>query len=167
MKLKLHGEARLLSFALVSFVLWFETGCKPKEGASAQDNKRVSTNTHFQTNSSSAAGLPFEPDPAKRPLVLSLPASNRWQWVLQTLKQGYHDTGRTNAEWDAKVQTAFEVFADYSRISTTNWPQLKKGLAAVLTTSCDDPMIQYMRVRYREEAQPAAKTASDFVPVHE
>ena len=166
MKLNLHSEVRLLPFALVGVLLCFETGCKPKTDGAAQDNKLASTNSLVERNANSAAGLALEHDPAKRPLVLSQPASSRWQWVLQILKQGYLETDRTNAEWDAKVQTAFEAFAQYSRISTTNWPQLKQALGAV-QASCDDPMIQYMRVRYREQVEPEGKTASDFVRVHE
>src|SRR5690242_3056359 len=109
MKLNLPSEVRLLSFALTGVLLCFETGCKPKADGAAQDNKLVSSNSLVERNANSVTGPALEHDPAKRPLVLSQPASSRRQWILQVLNQGYHETGRTNAEWDAKVQTAFEA----------------------------------------------------------
>ena len=86
--------------------------------------------------------------------------------MIQVLQQGYHDTARTNAAWDSQVLRAFEAFADYSRVSTTNWPALQKALAGV-PAGCDDPMIQYMRARYREEFQPEDKSATELLRAHE
>jgi hypothetical protein len=71
--------------------------------------------------------------------ILSEPAANRRQWAIQTLKRAYQQTGRTNVSWDAKVETAFEAFVDYTRVSTTNWATLEKALAALASTGCDDP----------------------------
>ena len=107
-----------------------------------------------------------ETDAANRPLILSQPAANRRDWVVQVLQQGYRDTARTNAAWDNAVTRTFEAYADYSRVSTTNWSTLKRMLAEV-PAKCDDPMIQYFRVRYDEETESKAKTAADFVRAHE
>jgi hypothetical protein len=93
------------------------------------------------------AEQPFEHDPAKRPLVLSKPASTRREWALQTLKQGYQDTGKTTTNGTREVLWLFEAFADYSRISTTNGPALQKALAEVAATACPDPMVRYMEAR--------------------
>lgn len=128
-------------------------GCK-KENPVTPDGTRATT--HHAV----------EPDPAKRPLILSQPAPNRREWVITALQQGYRDTARVNATWNDAVTRAFEAFADYSRISTTNWPALKKALADV-PTDCDDPMIQYMRVRYSEVSQSKVETAAAFLRAHE
>jgi hypothetical protein len=127
-------------------------GCK-KENPLAQDGPGITNNPAV------------EADPAKRPLVLSQPASSR-EWIFQVLQQGYRDTARMNAFWDNTVIRALEAFTDYSRVSTTNWAILQKALSDV-PANCDDPMIQYMRVRYREESQSKDKTAADFLRVHE
>jgi hypothetical protein len=136
----------LVAYHLLVLAVGIGAGCKKEE--SAGQNRAVDATL------------------ANRPLILSQPAPNRRAWIVQTLQQGYRDTARTNAAWDNAVQRAFEAFADYSRVSTTNWPSLKKALGDV-PASCDDPMIQYMRVRYREESQSLEKTAGDFVQARE
>jgi len=159
MNLKLLPNAHLFSLLFFGVILWSGAGCKRNENTAMQDKQAAPSNPQIQNT--------LERDPAKRPLVLSQPAPNRREWALQALKQGYHDTGKTNADWDAKAQTAFEVFADYSRISTTNGSALAKALTAVLATACNDPMIQYMRVRYDTTIQLEAQAASEFMRVHQ
>ena len=127
-------------------------GCKKEE--SAGQSRAGATNSAVRATS------------ANRPFILSQPAPNRREWVIHTLQQGYRDTARTNAAWDNSVQRAFVAFADYSRVSTTNWPSLKKALGDV-PANCDDPMIRYMRIRYSEESQSKEKTAEDFVQAHD
>lgn len=155
----------ILCRLLLALIVVMQAGCN-KEKAPPQNPPGGSTNTALQAELDRGAGLPQEHDPAKRPLILSQPAPNRRQWVIQVLQQGYHDTARTNAVWDSQVLRAFEAFADYSRGSTTNGPVLQKALTSV-AVSCDDPMIQYMRVRYHEGNQPEAKTATAYLLAHE
>jgi len=150
---------------LLALIIALQAGCK-KENAPAQNNPIVATNAALQAELDRVAGLPHEHDPATRPLVLSQPATNSRQWVVQALQRGYQDTARTNATWDSQVIRAFEAFADYSRVNTTNWPALQKALADV-PPGCDDPMIQYMRIRYRDGSQSEDKTATEFLGVHE
>lgn len=146
-------------------VMWL-TGCKP--------NPVISTDLVSPTNRSALVlqdevnriqDLALENDPSKRPVVLSQPASNRRLWALQTLQSNYRATGRTNVLWDDPVQSLFEAFVDYSRVSTTNWPTLQKALAAV-PEDCDDPMVQYMRVRYRTSENPSTPAAFSFMRAH-
>ena len=106
-------------------------GCKPKQPATLESKPQSFTNSFLQAELDRIGNLPFEHDPTKRPLVLSQPASNRRQWAFQALQRGYRATGKTNGLWDSQVERAFGVFADYTRISTTNWPVLKEALMAV------------------------------------
>jgi hypothetical protein len=161
MKGKLDKEAGLILMALVGWVLWFGTGCKPH-----QDTEGRAAQAPVHTNTGGFAGMAIESDPAKRPLVLSRPAPNARTWVVQALQQGYRDTARTNAAWDRGAQAAFEAFADYNEVSSTNWPRLKAALAALQSSPCDDPMVQYMRARYREGLQSQAETAAGFARIH-
>lgn len=156
-----HPACRLL----IAVGLAIMAGCR-NEDTPTRTEPAASTNAALQAKLDRIAALPHDHDPVKRPLIVSERAANRRQWVVQVLQQGYRDTARTNVAWDEQVGLAFEAFADYSRVSTTNWPALQKVLATV-PSGCDDPMIQYMRVRYREEAQPEEKTASDFLSVLE
>src|SRR6187551_1393333 len=133
MKIKFQRYIPFLLSVFVTASFWLTAGCKPKESTPAQENKTQPASAppavehHVHEELYRMAEQPFEHDPAKRPLVLSKPASTRREWALQTLKQGYQDTGKTNKEWDAKVLALFEAFADYSRISTTNGPALQKA----------------------------------------
>jgi hypothetical protein len=119
-----------------------------------------------QDGSGTVANPATETDLASRPFIVSQPAPNRREWIIQALQQGYRDTSRSNAAWDDAIKRTFEAFADYSRVSTTNWSSLKQALGGV-PANCDDPMIQYLRVRYSEESQSKEKTAADFVRAHE
>ena len=154
-------------FVVLGLALLCEAGCKRQDTAATQNNQGQPQPADAHAHQAQFAGVVAEHDPAKRPLILSKPAPNRRQWIVQTLQQGYKDTGRTNAVWDKQVAGAFEAFADYSRVSTTNWPQLKDALAAVQATPCDDPMMVYMRVRYQESVQPETQTASGYERAHE
>ena len=150
---------------LITVCVVMVAGCG-KEVTPTQTKPIASTNTVLQSRLDQIAALPHEHDPAKRPLIVSQRALNNRQWAVQALQHGYHDTAQTNVAWDEQVGRAFEAFVDYSRVSTTNWPVLKKALAAV-PSSCSDPMIQYLRVRYHEEPQLGEKTASEFLRVLE
>jgi hypothetical protein len=171
MKMKFQRQVRLSIIILASVLLSLATGCKRQESSPAKENQTPTssapTAAHVHEGLYRMAEQPFERDPAKRPLVLSQPASSRREWALQVLKKGYQDTGKTNKEWDAKVQALFEAFADYSRISTTNGPALQKALAAVNDTSCPDPMVQYMQARYNTHIHSEIEAASEFVKAHE
>jgi hypothetical protein len=171
MNIKFQRPTVFSLFLVGTIVMALVTGCKRQEDttAAAQQSKAAtpSTHVHEQQQLYRIPEQPYERDPAKRPLVLSRPAPNRRDWVLLVLKQGYQETGKTNQTWDAKVQAAFEAFADYSRISTTNGPALEKALANVVATGCTDPMIHYMRARYDTKPQSDFKAASDLVKAHE
>lgn len=167
MNTKIRTGLRALVGVLLCAAACSQTGCGPKQKAASKGETSTAVGNILQAELDRASDLPFEPDPAKRPVILSQPAATRRQWMLQALRQGYLATGRTNALWDAKVQAAFEAFADYTRVSTETWPVLQKALAAAVATGCDDPMIQYMRARYRDEARAEEKTALELLRAHD
>src|SRR5689334_9197320 len=116
MKMKFQRQIQHSLLIFVGFVFCLHTGCKQKDTPGQDTRSAPSPGAQIQSPQSGhdelyrMAEQPFEHDPAKRPLVLSRPAANRREWVLQSLKQGYQDTGKTNKDWDAKVQAAFEAF---------------------------------------------------------
>jgi hypothetical protein len=153
--------AAFLVGSLVLPLLCLHSGCKPKEDPAEARRAQIVSNVVQRTRS--ANGIPG----TARPIITSQPATNQWQWALQALLRGYESSGHTNALWDDEVRRAFEAFAFYSRANTTNWPALKKSLTAVGATKCDDPMIQYMLVRYSEERKTDEQIAADFTKVHD
>jgi hypothetical protein len=163
--MRFQNAADWFAGILLSFLIGSPIGCTSKKDSAAQPELQPTT-TNSELRAELNRTLPIERDPSRRPLILSRPASDRFQWVLQTLLQGYRDTGRTNALWDKQVENVFEAYVEYSRVSTTNWPVLRTALTAALATGCDDPMIQYMRTRYSEESQTDAEVAIQLVRAH-
>jgi hypothetical protein len=164
--MKSKSTAQLLPSALLLVATIFMAGCRERTAPTESAVIATNSNASLQRDLDRVSELPFEADPAKRPLLLSQPAANRREWAFRALMQGYRRTGRTNAQWDEAVENTFAAFADYTRNSTESWPALKKALAATATTRCDDPMLQYLRVRYREEVQPKETTAEEYLHAH-
>jgi hypothetical protein len=146
---------------LMVHLLFLHSGCKPKEDPTEARRAQVMSNLVQKTRSTNATRR------IVRPIITSQAAPNQRQWALQALLRGYESSGHTNAVWDDEVRRAFEAFASYSRVSTTNWPALKESLADVVATKCDDPMIQYMLVRYSEERKTDDQIAADFARAHD
>ena len=149
MNTALRNGVLLSSVIYLTFLV--AIGCK-RDGAPSTDTE---------------ATRPMDSYHATGPLALSDPALNPREWLIKALFKGYQNTGRTNVAWDSIVEPAFEAYADYTRVSRTNWPSLEKALAALATSPCDDPMIQYMRVRYREVVQSNATMASQLGEAHD
>lgn len=120
-----------------------------------------------RTELARALDIPYELAPDKRPLVISQPASNRWQWAVQELRRNYPLSGHTNALWDAPVDKLFLEFATYSRTSPTNEAALLEALDAVVQTGCTDPMVQYMTIRYSEDGLSPEERAVRLLRAHE
>lgn len=163
-----------LAFALVAGATG-TIGCKrnaPNSSAPTRDAQLLSRVTYASTNDELAVELshvsaPAVLDPADRPLILSRPAPDSREWIVQILNQGYELSGNTSPLWDAKVRAAFEAYADYSRVSTTNWPALQKALAALDQTGCTDPMVQYFHARYPEDNLTYMQNALALLKAHE
>ena len=141
--------------------LCLHSGCKPKEDLTEAHRAQTVSNLVQKTRSTNA--IPR----TTRPVITSQPAPNQRQWALQALLHGYASSGHTNAVWDDEVRRAFEAFALYSRDNTNNWPALSKSLAEVGATKCDDPMIQYMLVRYSEEQRTDEQIADGYARAHD
>jgi hypothetical protein len=119
---------------------------------------------HSGTNQAAAR---VEPDSPKGSIVVARPASLRRQWLLQTLRQGYRETGRTNTLWDMQADGAFVAYADYTRASGATLASLRSALDAVLAKGCDDPMIGYMEIRYPATPQTEQEAVAAFAQAHE
>jgi hypothetical protein len=92
----------------------------------------------------------LEPDPKKRPLVISDRAPNRKEWLEKVLARGYSTSGHTNSKWDAQVHSAFAAYASYSRDSKWDlYKPMVEAVSAALKAGCDDPFARYMDTRYR------------------
>lgn len=151
---------------LPGFMVLF--GCKPVETVETVETVDAPESTRpamlaLEVKADRFYNFTPEPDPQKRPLVLSQPASTRRDWALQSLLRGYRESGKTNAQWDAEMEAAFEAYCEYTRVSLDNWPELRQALDATLATGCDDPMLAYMRVRYRVEGTLKQVTAADYL----
>jgi hypothetical protein len=134
-------------------------GCDRKDGVGTRDDSPKTTRTNqpapaaasrLQAAIDRLRGVPFEHDPAKRPLVLSEAATNRHDWALRALERGYAASGQADSRWDAQAKTSFAAYEDFIHFGQTNWPQLEQALKA--SAGCDDPMIRYMQARYRADA---------------
>ena len=106
--------------------------------------------TNLQAEFNDLRKVAFEPDPAKRPLVLSERAANRRDWALRALERGYALGGGTNNRWDSQVHAAFEAYADYSHGGDTeqHYAALTNAVWTALAAGSPEPMIRYMQVRY-------------------
>ena len=134
-------------------------GCKPK--APENEPPAPPSVRANGTESSLASG------PVWRAVVISEPAGNRRDWALQALQNGYRASGHTHANWDSKVTAAFEAFADYTRIASTNFPALERALDDLAQTGCNDPMIQYVQVRYHSHGDSPKEDALAFIRAHD
>jgi len=98
-------------------------------------------------------GLTLQPRPADRPLMVSKPFAVAREWEVTTLQEGYRRTGVTNRLWDADVKRAFDYYADSIYGGLEDLMPLRQATKAAIAAGCQDPMIQYFRVRY-ETAEP-------------
>lgn len=153
--------------AAVGLAVVISVGCKPKAPASDQPVAGKPAATTLQAELSNLGGLVFEPDPARRPLVISEPASSRREWALKALNSGYRASGHANLAWDRQVAAAFEAFADYTRVNASHWPALEAALAELARVGCDDPMVQYLQVRYGSHAEASEQVALEFFRAHD
>ena len=146
---------RALSILLCVSCL-FLAGCGAKEeGAGTHTQPTPAQRQSRPTGKVQAAldelrSFPAEPDPAKRPLVLSRRAADRKTWILQVLEQGYTQTAHADPKWDPAVNAAFDAYADYSRAQAYDqFTNLVRAVTEAVAAGCNDPMLQYMQVRYK------------------
>ena len=106
--------------------------------------------TKLQLQMEAFADLPYEHEPTRRPIILSERIADRRDWLDAVLRKGYDQTGHANRQWDAAALSAFQAYADYTRVSAdmTNYSKMTNAVALAISEGCDDPMIRYMRVRY-------------------
>jgi hypothetical protein len=158
MKMAASSRGGLGSFlCLLSWLLL--TGCNQGTNLAESTKKSVEPppTGKLQDELDVLRNLPYEQDPAKRPLVVSRPASDRKTWLLQALEDGYSQSGHASLNWDPAVRSAFEEYADYSRAGDFGrYTNLTHAISIAISAGCDDPMIQYMQVRYSLDDQGVA-----------
>ncbi|HEU5397168.1 MAG TPA: hypothetical protein VFV81_08365 [Verrucomicrobiae bacterium] len=80
------------------------------------------------------------------------------QWSRETLLASYNSIGQKNGKWDGDALEALNEFADlqFARGDETELSAALAGESAqsAVAEGCDDPMIQYLYVRFA----PAART---------
>ncbi len=76
----------------------------------------------------------------------------RLAWNLDTLVKAYDKSGYTGADWDEPARRALDAFARFRTPSLWRqqpWPQIiATNCVAAVAAGCDDPMIDYLRIRY-------------------
>jgi hypothetical protein len=147
--------SRCAAFILVAFSVLLSSCGKNRDEETASPAPQPSTrpsvaHTKLQSQMDGFGGLPYEHDPARRPLVLSERITNARDWLLSILRKGYAETARTNAQWDAAADLALQAYANYSRVSADahNFSALTNAIVSVIAKGCNDPMVQNMQLRY-------------------
>ena len=76
----------------------------------------------------------------------------RLAWNLTTLVESYEHAGYTNPKWDASAKTALTEFArSRANVVATNEPFariISTNAAAAVNSGCNDPMVNYLFIRY-------------------
>ncbi len=154
---------RCSSPAVAAAALLLLVSCKPKTenppSPPAPPAPRPAA-TKVQSETDRLRGRPLVHEPSQRPLILSERAPNRRDWALRALERGYAESGHTNVQWDASVHAAFVAFADCTREARADrYDPMVAAIAAAVGAHCDDPMLQYMEVRYRLADRPGSSEA--------
>src|SRR5438105_3252617 len=74
--------------------------------------------TRLQAALDSFNELPYVHEPLRRPRVISDKQSNRKQWLINVLNQGYRSSGHAQAQCADAVRQSFTGYADYARQTT-------------------------------------------------
>ncbi len=99
----------------------------------------------------------------------STPRSKRWEWTCRDTVEAYARVGKTNAAWDNPAKQALELYAEARSAPGDRGGFLNTSVAglvqAALGAGCDDPLIQYLNLRYvlgpGPDSVPASIKAAD------
>jgi hypothetical protein len=106
---------------------------------------------------------------AAAPASAPKPKSKRWEWTCRDTVEAYTRVGRTNAAWDKPAKQALELYAEARSNPEDKSLFLNTSVAglvqAALGAGCDDPVIQYLHIRYvlgpGADSVPASIKAAD------
>lgn len=89
----------------------------------------------------------------------------RLAWNLKTLVEPYEHVGHTNPKWDGPATLALNEFAR-SRAGATDKDEpvaeiISINIAAAVQAGCDDPLVDYLFIRYAMNQTNSPKSFSD------
>jgi hypothetical protein len=132
-------------FACLSLLLVTATACK--KSAASTPNATGQTN---QTNPTLSA------EELKQ---------QRLEWNLKTLVEPYEHAGHTNPKWDVSAALALTEFArTRANVVDTNEPWaeiISTNVAAAIRSGCDDPMLNYLFIKYAMKQTNSPKVFAD------
>ena len=92
-------------------------------------------------------------------------AQSRLDWNLKTLVTAYQQAGNTDAAWDGSAKLALAEFArSRSGLLGTNepsWEIMSTNAAAAVRAGCDDPMVNYLFIKYAMDQTNSPKAFAD------
>src|SRR5437879_1237825 len=104
-----------LSF-LIALCFLFGCGQKEEDLVSPPDSsipqrtsvaRTPAARTRLQAALDNFSQLPYVHEPLSRPRVISDKQSNRKQWLINVLNQGYSTSGHTNGQWTDTAHRSF------------------------------------------------------------
>jgi hypothetical protein len=109
-----------------------------------------------------SGALVAQAQPAQSPEALK---QQRLEWNLKTLVAAYQTANHTNARWDASATLALTEFAHArARALATNeaWAEIiATNAAAAVRAGCDDPLVNYLFIKFALPSTNSAKTYAD------
>lgn len=89
----------------------------------------------------------------------------RLDWNLKTLVAAYQQSGNNDAAWDGPAKLALTEFArSRSGLLDANepsWEIISTNVAAAVHSGCDDPMVNYLFIKYAMDRTNSPKTFAD------
>ena len=103
--------------------------------------------------------------PAQPALSAETLTQQRLEWNLKTLVAAYQTANHTNASWDAAATLALTEFAHaraHAVAANEPWSEIiATNAAAAVQAGCDDPMVNYLFIKFALPATNSAKTFAD------
>jgi thiol-disulfide isomerase/thioredoxin len=104
------------------------------------------------------------PPPTETEGKLQAKPMDRYAWNLKTLVEAYNQAGFANPTWDEPARAALAAFAAARGQVQTNqaWPDIvAKNSARAVELGCQDPMVEYLRIRFAMSQTNSAKAFAD------
>ena len=89
---------------------------------------------------------------------------SRLKWSLSTTVEVYKKAGHTNPEWDEPAEAALTEFARVGALASDEdaLSVLSNNCTIAISAGCDDPMIQYLHLRFPTDDISKAKLTEAY-----